>query len=163
MASLTDAQLITLKAAILASVDAEIIALRTARNDTELTIKLNSNVSPVQLAWVSNQLPQDSDAAPDYSLYDSLLAGKRDSWRLFLAYPRDFTKNKIRKWVTDVWGNATAGSNAELVLQAATKSITFFELMFGGTDATTGTVTAKKLNILGPVAMQDVSSALNLP
>ena len=34
----------------------------------------------------------------------------------FCATSRDFTKAKIRNWVTDVWGNATAGSNAEAVL-----------------------------------------------
>lgn len=161
--ALTDAQLVTLKAAILASLDAEIIALRTARNDTDLTIKLNSAVNPVQLAWISNQLPQDSDAAPDYSLYDSLVPGKRDSWRIFLAYSRDFTKNKVRKWVTDIWGNATASSNSETILLAATKSASYFEVMMGGTDATTGTVTAKKLNVVGPVSMPEVSAAMNLP
>ncbi len=161
--SFPEAQLPTLKAAILASTDAEIIALRTARNDTDLTIKLNSPLVPNVLAWLSVQMPQDSDAAPNYSLYDSLLPGKRDSWKLFLAYPRDFTKNKVRKWVTDIWDSATAGSNAEAILQAATKNISIFENMMGGTDATTGTVTAKKLNFAGPISLQDVSAALNLP
>lgn len=161
--ALTYAQLATLKTSILTSVDAEIVALRTARNDTELTIKLNSAINPAQLAWISNQPPQESDGAPNYSTYDSLVAGKRDSWRIFLAYPRDFTKNKVRKWVTDIWGNATAGSNGEAVLLAATKNATIFEVMMGGNTANTGTVTALKLNYSGTVSMQDVAAALNLP
>jgi len=123
----------------------------------------NTNANPVVKAWITDQPVENTDDAPDYSLFDGIVPGKRESWGFFLRSNRDFSRNKVRKWVTDVWGNATSGSNAELVLQAATKSITFFELMFGGTDATTGTVTAKKLNILGPVAMQDVSAALNLP
>lgn len=161
--ALTDIQLILLKDSIINSIDPDIVALRSARNDTELTIKLNSAALPNVLAWISSQLPQESDAAPNYSLYDGLVAGKRDSWRLFLAYPRDFTKNKIRKWVTDIWGNATAGSNAEAILLSATKNASYFEAMMGGADATTGTVTAKKLIATGPVSLQDVSAAMNLP
>lgn len=159
---LTAAQLITLKAAILASTDAEIISLATIRDDTNLTIRLNTPASPVVKAWITEQPAYESDSAANYTTFDGLTAGKRDSWKLFLGFPRDFTRAKVRTWVTDVWGAATASSISESILTSATRNATFFEVMFGYTDATTGTVTAAKLSLSGTVGLSDVAAALNL-
>jgi hypothetical protein len=163
MPSLTDTQLATLKAAILASPDNAITSLAAIRDDTTLTIELNSKYNPTTKAWITSQPSSESDDAPDYTVFDGLTAGKRDSWALFLAYPRDFTRSKVRKWVTDIWGAATAASSSEAILQTATRNITKFEFMFGVTASTTGTVTGGKLTLEGPVTMQDVGAALNLP
>jgi hypothetical protein len=82
------------------------------------------------------------EEAPNYTTYDTLSQGKRDSWALFLHAPRDFGRNKVRLWVTDVWGNATAGSNAEAVLIAGTVFATNAQVAIGGTSRNTGAVTA---------------------
>lgn len=160
---LTEQELATLKAGILASTDPEIIALSAARDDTMLTIRLNSKATPTVKAWINEQPVTNSDDAANYTTFDTLSAGKRDSWALFLSFPRDYTRNKVRSWVTDVWGSATAGSISETILTSATRNATFFELMFGSASFTTGTVTAVKLNKVGAVDMPDVAAALNLP
>lgn len=131
------------------------------RNDSAIKAWLDAYASPVTKAWITAQPIADSDDAPDYSTFDALVAGKRDSWGFFLRQPRDFTRSKVRKWVTDIWGAATAGSNAEAILLAATRKTTNCELIFGGTDSTTGTVTAKKLVFEGSASSEDVGRALN--
>jgi len=47
------------------------------------------------------------------------------------------------------------------VLQAGTRKATRGEVYLGGADATTNTVTAKKLNYIGNISLDDVSNALN--
>ena len=159
--ALTPAQIQTLKAAILAETNATFVALRTSGATGAMAEWYNVAINPVQKAWITNQPPQDSDDAPDYSTFDSISAGKRESWGFFLAYPRDFTRNKVRKWVTDVWGNATAASNAEAILQAATRNATRGEVVFGGTTRTTGTVSALQLDRVGTLSNEDVVLAVN--
>jgi len=159
--ALTPAQIQTLKAAILAETDAEFVALRSAGATGAMGEWYNVAINPVQKAWITNQPPQATDDAPSYSTFDSIAAGKRDSWGFFLSYPRDFTRAKIRAWVTDVWGNATAASNAEAILQAATRNATRGEIVFGGTTRTTGTVAALDLNRVGTLSNEDIVLAVN--
>lgn len=142
--SLTRQQLTTLCTAVKASPTAN--AARLAGDTTSLTAWLNSARTPQTLAWGTAVSKSIVDEAPSYTSYDTLSTGKRDSWTRFLDAPsRDFTKNKIRNWVVDVWGNATAGSNAEAILQAATRDSTNAQFALGGTSRTTGTVTALDL------------------
>jgi hypothetical protein len=89
------------------------------------------------------------------------VAGKRDSWVLLLADAQDFSKAKTRNWVVDVWGAATAGSNAEAVLLAGTYSATNLQNAIGGTLRTTGTVTALDLTFAGSAAMGDAEWLVN--
>lgn len=106
---------------------------------------LNAARTPTTLAWHTAAPMSEVEEAPAYTSYDGLVAGKRDSWVLFLRSSRDFTKAKTRNWVVDVWGNATAGSNAEAVLQAGTFSASNAQHALGGTTRTTGTVSALDL------------------
>jgi len=101
--------------------------------------------------------PQEIDEAATYTTYDSLTAGKRDEWALFLRYPRNMAKAKNRGVVTDVWGAATAGSIAEAILQAGTYSATNTQAAIGGTSRTTGTVTALDLAYTGQAAQSDAN------
>lgn len=127
-------------------------ASRIAGSINDLLGWLNGPRSPTALAWSVAVSPEVSDEAPKYETYDSLVAGKRDSWVRFLrASSRDFSKAKIRKWVTDIWGNATAGSNSEAILLAATQSATNAQYALGGTTRTTGTVSALDLTYPRPV------------
>lgn len=160
--ALTPNQELTLANGLRASTDPVVIAALAIRDDVTLTNWLNSAASPTILAWKENVPANDSDEAPDYSTFDSIVPGKRDSWGFFLRVPRDFSKNKVRKWVTDVWGNATAASNAEAILQTATEPLTNAQKILGqGNNATTGTVTATRRTFSGVLDITSVSVALN--
>lgn len=137
---LTNAQRNNLLAAIKA--DATAGPIRAAGNVPGLLAWCNAAKSPTALAWSVAVQPQTSDEAATYTAYDSLVAGKRDSWALFLGFPRDFSRNKVRAWLTDVWGAATAGSIAESILLAGTENATNAQTIIGGNSKTTGTVTA---------------------
>lgn len=136
-------QLVTVCTAVKA--DATANAARLAGDTTALLNWLNGARSPAALAWATNVEPNVADEAPSYTTFDALAAGKRDSWGRFLAYPRNFSRAKVRNWVVDVWGSATAGSNAEAILLAATYSATNAQYAIGGTTRTTGTVSALDL------------------
>lgn len=161
--ALTNGQQQTLATALRASADATVIAALAVRNDVALTAWCNATASPAVKAWREDVDPRDIDEATPWSNFDNITqAGKRDSWGYLLRYSRNFSKSKVRKWVTDVWGNATAGSDAEKILTGcATENMSNGEVIFGGTDDITGTVTAKKRNVLGPFSLDDVSNALN--
>ena len=163
---MTPAELQTLVTALRASADTNIQSMiaPATRNDNALVEYLNAKATtPVVKVWRTSVPTNDSDDAPDYSSYDTLAAGKRDSWSLFLRTSRDFTRNKVRKWITDVWGNATAGTNAEAILLVGVENATRAEALLGGTDTTTGTVTASKRNWTGLVDLQELSTALSKP
>lgn len=161
-AELTTAQIATLKTAIAAENDSTFVALRNGGATYDMAQWYNGQYSPATLAWVSACTAKSLDEGSDYSAYDSVAAGKRDAWALFLQFaPRNLAKTKNRKVVTDVWGNATGGSVAESVLQACTRNITRAENLFGGsTTATTGTVTARKLTWEGSLVEYDIVRAL---
>lgn len=136
-------------------------AFLTAGDDGSIAAYYNAPAAPTQLAWLTGVAARTLDEGADYSAFDSVAAGKRDAWALFLQYaPRDMSKNKNRKAVTDVWGNATNGSISESILKASTRQATRAEVLFGGNSASTGTVDAWKLNWEGRVTDIDVAQAL---
>lgn len=153
------AQLQILKAAIDVETDAEFVALRNSGATGAMAAWYNVDSSTD--AWMTNAIGRVIDEGANYSTFDTILAGKRDAWAIFLQYaPRDFSKNKNRKVVTDVWGNATASSVAESILQACVEKASRGELVFGSTNATTGTVTAVKRNWIGDITNTDIINAL---
>lgn len=137
--SLTPAQLTTLRTAVLA--DPVAAPLMQAGDFPGLMAWLNGPAGAA-LAWRTSTPATDADEAPSYTSYDTFSQGKRDSWVRFLAAARDFRKRKIRAWIVDVWGAATAGSNSELILLAGTEPLTNAQAVFGGTTKATGTVSA---------------------
>ena len=162
--SLTTAQLTALKAAILAELNPTFVALRQAGATGQMAEWINGLLVPNQAAWLSSASAAELDDGADYSAFDSIVAGKRDAWALYLRYaPRNMTQTRTRKVVTDVWGNATAASVAESILTAATRKITRGEGYLGGVaTATTGTVTALKLAWEGLITNDEVVQAVNL-
>jgi hypothetical protein len=118
---------------------------RLAGDTGQVMAWINGAGSPVTLAWYTAAPQAAVRQAPTYTTYDSLTQGKRDSWVLFLGDSQDFTRARIRNWVVDVWGAATAASNAEAVLLAGTFSATNLQNALGGTSRTTGTVAALDL------------------
>lgn len=151
---LTPGQLVTLRAGVCADNTAR--PLMQAGNVPGLLSWLNTGTATK--GWITAVPAQASDEAPNYTTYDSLTQGKRDSWARFLAVEsRDFAKNKVRNWVVDVWGNATASSNAEAVLLAGTEAATNAQLVLGGTVKTTGTVTATARTYDGVVTTNETA------
>jgi len=161
---MTPAQLATLKAAILAETDPVFVTARTNGQTPLMTAWFNAAKAPAVKAWRKNVRPEDSDEATPWANFDNITqAGKRDSYlHAFMRYARDYTKGEVRKWITDVWGNATAGSNAETILLAAgQRNITRAEAVLGGsTVATTNAVSALKLDWEGPLTDSEIGAAL---
>lgn len=155
MTILTDAQRATLKAAVQANSTAN--AYLVAQDVVSLLAWCNAQAAPVVSAWRTAVAPQESDEAPSYSTYDALAAGKRDSWVRFLGFSRDFTKAKVRAWVEDVWGASAANNNAEKILKAGTENATNAQVALGGTNRSTGTVTALDRTFFGQVEEADVN------
>lgn len=149
--ALTTQQLTTLRAAVFATPAAA--ARLSAGNVVGLMDWCNANSG--QKRWLPAADPLSVEEAPSYTSYDSLMQGKRDSWMVFLRNARDFGRNKVRGWVTDIWGNATAGSNAEAILQAGTVNATNAQVALGGQSKTTGTVTAVDTSFEGDVDDRD--------
>lgn len=140
---LTAPQLATVCTAVKANPAAN--AARIAGDTVALMAWLNGARAPAVAAWYTAAPVAAIEQAPSYTTYDALVAGKRDSWVMFLRNDRDFTRAKTRNWVVDIWGAATAASNAEAVLRAGTFSATNTQHALGGTTRTTGTVSALDL------------------
>jgi hypothetical protein len=156
-AQLTAGQFSTLKAAVIA--DATAGPMRTAGDAFSLLAWCNAAKASTPAWRVASA--QDADEAATYTSYDSLVAGKRDSWAIFLRGSRDFGKAKVRSWVVDVWGAATAASISESILQAGTENATNAQAAIGGPSAATGTVTAVKRNYDQQVTASEAARLLN--
>lgn len=155
---LSNARLTLVKNYIFASIDPAVVSARTAetRNDGFLRDWLNSpsNIT----AWAESVNAKTLFESMDISKFDGLTAGKREAWRMMLDFaPLDFGVVKNRKAITDQWGNV----DSIPILQAVTRFATNFEVAISGNDATTNTVTAKKLTLTGPISLDDVSNALD--
>jgi hypothetical protein len=162
---LTTQQLQTLKDAILAETDVEFAALRSSGATGAMAEWLNVEKAPAAKAWRSNVDPRDSDEVTPWANFDALTAGKRDSYiGAFLKYSRDYSKNAVRKWITDIWGNASVGSDAATILAGAgQRNITRAEAVLGGSATTaTNSVSALKLAWEGFLSNEDVVHAVNL-
>jgi hypothetical protein len=156
--ALTTQQKATLKTYILS--DPVLGPKATALDYDAIANALNAQAPGPVKAWLTSVTPEMMDDAPDYSTFDSIAAGKRDSWGFLLARSRDFTRNKTRKWVTDIWGNATAGSNAEAILLTGTVNCTLAESVIGGATKTTNNVSAIDRGFIGTISVFDIGPIL---
>lgn len=155
--ALTPSQLATLKAYILGQGDLAPLATGPTTDRAALAEALNLAAAPVTKAWRTSVGQIEVDEASNWTAFDALTAGKRDSWKMFLNFPRDFSRNKVRSWITDVWGSATANSNSEKLLQAGTENASRAEVVLGGTTKTTGTVGALDRSWIGTVTIDDIA------
>lgn len=143
---------------IRANTDPAVVAALPLRNDGQIQEWYNVEADPVTKAWKSSVSANELFEETDLTLYDGLTAGKRDAWGLMLSYaPIDFTRARFRKAVQDAWGN----TNSVDILKAVRRNATRYELVFGGTESTTNTVTAVKLDLEGQASVADISTALN--
>jgi len=150
------AQIQTLKTFVAASVDAAIVAARTAGATYDLMNLLNAPNVPATSAWRVAVPAVDIDAAANYTTYDTLTQGKRDEWDIFLKYaPRNMGLSKNRSVVTDVWGAALASSLSEAILLVCVENASVAEFALGGSTKTTGTVSALLRSFAGQVSQDD--------
>lgn len=142
--------------ALRAETNPGVVAAIAARNDTYVVNWCNG-LSTTD-AWLSNATDRDLFEATDVTKFDGLAAGKREAQsRMERFAPLDFARQKMRKALQDIWGNA----DSVAVLQALRRKATRAEVYLGGNEATTNTVTALKLNFEGSVSAEDVGRALN--
>lgn len=155
-ADLTPAQRMTFLAAINAETDAGLVACRQARDDG--CIAAYYNAPTATLAWRDAVASRDVFEAMNLTSFDGLSAGKREVMRLLLAYePVDFTRDKTRAALVDVWGVA----DTNVILAVGTTTASRFEMLYGGTSATSEGVTALKRVVVGTVTLDLVSALLN--
>lgn len=153
---MTEAQQQALATALRAETDAGVVAAMAIRNDVYLAEWCNA-ASAVD-AWQSAMINRLLFEAGDVTKFDGLSSGKRDSWKLLLEFaPIDFARNKMRKAVTDIWGN----TDSVAVLQACTRKATNAENYLGGNSATENTVTALKLKWTGTTSYSEIGEILN--
>lgn len=153
---MTPAQMTTLAAGLRASTDPTVVAALSIRNDIALTDWCNANSSTD--AWNDAADKRTLFEAMDVAKFDNLTAGKRDAYVVLMDNaPIDASRNKMRKAIDDIWGN----TDSVAVLQSLLRKATNGELILGSTDATTNTVTAKKLDVPGKINLTDLSVALN--
>jgi hypothetical protein len=158
---MTPTQIAQLRAAIAASPVAG--PMLTAQDTYSLIAWCNA--PSTTLAWRTTVPASDSDEAARYTTYDSLAQGKRDSWSIFLMFPRSFAKLKVRNWVVDIWGAAIVGSISEDILKAGTEFATNAQAALataaGDTTIGTGAVTALIRSFTERVAQEDVNKLVN--
>lgn len=164
MSHLNNQQKALLKAAILAETDPEFVTARENGQTPLLVAWFNKPKTPAVKCWRTDVQPRESDEATPWANFDNITqAGKRDSYlHAFMRYARDYSKASVRKWITDVWGNATAGSNAEAILTTAgQRDITRAEAVLGGSNSvSTNAVSGLKLTWIGPMTDSDIGEAL---
>jgi hypothetical protein len=154
--SLTDTQLQTLATALRAETDSNVVNYLANRMDVQLAEWCNT--ASTSDAWNPAMTGSSMFEATNVVRFDTLTAGKRDSWKLMLDFtPLDMGRNKLRLAVIDVWGS----TDSVAVLTACTRKATNGEKYLGTTTVTENTVTALKLVAPGQISISDVSSALN--
>lgn len=158
---LSPAMVVTLKAFVAASVDAAIVDARTRGDTFALAPLLNAEAAGPVKAWATPSLQAVDEATPWVNFDNITQAGKRDSYLVaFFRYPRDFSTAAVRKWVTDVWGNATTGSDAEKILLAGLENATVAQNAIGGTVRTTNAVSGLDRNYVGQITQDDCRAIL---
>lgn len=148
-----------LKTAITTDTDAGVIAALVIRNDIGIAEIYNQPTNPAVAAWRTNVGPGEVDDNTNWTTFDSLSAGKRDSWQMFLARNRDFTRAKVRSWIVDIWGT---GAAAEALMNLGIETATYGQNRLGGTVENIGTISALDRNYVGKFSHDMVSAALNL-
>ena len=115
------------------------------------------NAAGTLAAWMPAASRQDLFESMNISTYDTVASGKKDSWKMMLDFaPIDFTSQKMRKAIVDIF--VTADANA--ALSALTFTATRAEEILGGDSATTGTVTALKLKFVGAITADEIKTVV---
>lgn len=161
---LTNAMKATLKAYILADPELGPLSSGPGTDYGYINNALNAPSNPATQAWRCSVQPRETDQATPWTGFDAIAqASKRDSFlHGFLRFERDYTENPVRKWITDVWGNATVGSNAYAILTGAGQEVaTRAQVVIGGNVRTTNDASALVRSYVGQLSIELVSDILN--
>jgi hypothetical protein len=158
---LTTAQEIIIVDALKLETAVNVVTALANRDDVFLTNWLNGNATATN-TWRKDVTSRDLFEAMDVTKFDALTAGKRDAWRLMLDFqPIDFSRQKNRRAVTDVWG-ATDGAP---ILTDCTRRTSRVEIYLtpdiAANQTTTAGVTGLTLSWYGPITLTELSMALN--
>lgn len=127
---------------------------------------MNAEADPVTKAWRTAVDPKDTDGATPWANFDGITqAGKRDSFlHAFLRYPRDYSVRATRKWIADVWGNASVGSDAAAILNGAgVENATRAEVVInnGAAAVAQNSVSAINRPWVGQLTIADIAGMFN--
>lgn len=153
---MTPEQHVVFAAHIRANTDAGVVAALAVRDDQAISDWYNQPSSTK--AWSQSVQKQELFNAMNLATFDSVVAGKRDAWKIMLDMaPLDFTKASNRKGVVDIFVTA----DATKILTACTENALQVELVFGGESKTSGSVTALNRNYIGATEAGEVLHVLN--
>lgn len=157
---LTSSQESTLRAAILAEPAlAQAVAIR---NDSAIAEYCNAAAVPTQKAWKTSYPSIDLFAATDINVYIARSVAERQAFDLLVNRGTvDPTVASLRSGIVNIFSGAGGAAQRAAILTDMTRSATWAEQKFGGTNQTTDTVTAWKLNFSGPITAGHVSAILN--
>lgn len=127
---------------------------------------MNAEADPVTRAWRIAVDPVETDAATPWANFDAIAAaGKRDSFlHAFLRYPRNYALQATRKWITDVWGNAIANSDAAAILNGAgVENATRAEVVVNNNAAAVAQNSVSAINRpwVGQLTIADIAGMFN--
>jgi hypothetical protein len=153
---MNDTQKQILADALRAETEPAVVTAVTNRDDVGLANWCNAPT--LTDAWNPAMADQALFEAINITKWDALSEGKRSTWGLMFDFsPIDFSRQKMRKAVEDVWGTA----DSVAVLQNCTRKATQAEVYEGGTVVTQNTVSATKLNWSGMLSTDEISDVLN--
>jgi hypothetical protein len=142
--------------ALRAETEPAVVTAVENRDDVSLANWCNLPTSTV--AWTPAMADQALFEAINITKWDALSEGKRSTWGLMFDFsPIDFSRQKMRKAVEDVWGAADSVAG----LQNCTRNATQAEVYEGGIVVTQNTVSATKLNWSGTLSTDEISDVLN--
>lgn len=155
---LTTAQQNTLRTAILAEPAlAQAVAIR---NDPAIADYCNT--ATAQKAWKTSYGAMDLFNATDINVYIARSVAERQAFDLLIQVGTvDPSTTSIRTGVVNIFSGAGGSTQRAAILNDMTRFATWAEQKLGGTNATTDTVTAWKLNYSGSITVSHVSSILN--
>lgn len=167
---MTPAQLTTLRTALLASADPEVVAAVAARNDTEVARLLNLPANPAFYVWRSTLarheiLTQTSEDGTTFAwaggAYITRSQGERDAFREMFNSTGEVDPSlpTISAAFNDIFSGAGGAGNRAHILAMSRRKATLVEKFFAVGAGTV--VSLAKLTFEGMVTIDDVGQALN--
>lgn len=186
---LTDAQIVTLAAAIAAETDAEFVGYRDNGQTTLMAQWFNQPASPAHTVWASdvevnaildaisfgvytpNAAATDATAAISTARLLAIQTKQMNLQNMLIGRERiNCKRNRVREGVLDAVIDIPSGNNGSLrsaagadgirVLNAMTRPATRGEKLFATTQTATGVLSAFNLGFEGAVSDTDIIRAL---
>jgi hypothetical protein len=160
MAHLTNAQLLTLKAAILNETDPTFVALRNASDEFSMAAWFNENTSPAFIVWKSSVTIRDTGQAFNGAEWAGMTSANHTRLQTVAQYLASYNPASagIRAMFDDIWSGA-GGTNTRAALLALWKrTARRYEKLYAtgtGSDASPAT-----LVIEGAIDSSHITEAL---